>query len=286
MSAALTPQASWAAIVFSAYQDQRWFVCAQESLEFKPHPVCSDRSEDQMAASLSRDSSLVAFENGRVEIVAARRDQGSNWVVSTTIQHGVRPTWHAGASNWLFARFVVTAEGEDSDIFEQSGERARLLVKHTGNQDYPHVSNDGTKLVYTSSQIISVRNGPVHAAQQLWMVDLLVAKPMRLDFEADELTEPSWAPSGAEIAVAANKNGQFDIWVVGIGPAGKQRQITSGSGTKTHPTWSPDGKSIMFTMVREGRYSLWIIDVDGRNLRPFEPFGPNSEIQLRDADWR
>jgi Tol biopolymer transport system component len=96
---------------------------------------------------------------------------------------------------------------------------------------------------------------------------------------------PDWSPSGRGLAFASDRTAQFEIWVVNADGSGL-RQVTSGPGAKTWPAWSPDGQVIMFTLVQDGLQSLWLVDADGTNLRPFEPFGPGLDIELKDADWR
>lgn len=96
---------------------------------------------------------------------------------------------------------------------------------------------------------------------------------------------PRWSPDGSLIAFSSNRTGRYEIWTVnadGTDP----RQITDGPGDKIWPVWSPDGSRILFTHSREGRSGLSLVIIDSGEIQPYAPFGPDSDIQIKDADWR
>jgi TolB protein len=183
--------------------------------------------------------------------------------------------------------YVFSGGHEDADILatRHGLKETSPLLTQTGNQDYPDVSPDGRLLAYTSGHTISLHRSGVQVVQQIWVMNLETGTARQLILSNAQDIQPDWSPLGRELAFASDRTGQFEIWVVNA-DGSDLRQVTSGPGAKTWPAWSSDGNTILFTLTKDGRQSLWLIDVDGTNFRPFEPFGPNADVELRDADWR
>ncbi|MEY2540643.1 MAG: hypothetical protein QOI22_245 [Verrucomicrobiota bacterium] len=69
---------------------------------------------------------------------------------------------------------------------------------------------------------------------------------------------PAWSPDGNEIAFVTKRGDDpdrtvnWDVWVIGAQPGGKERQITTSPEADPHPdwgsapAWSPDGKTIAY----------------------------------------
>ncbi len=282
------PEKAFAAFVFSALEEGHWVAYWQRDLGIPPERLLKDSSTDQGSARFGADANTVAFENSRSEISILQRDETRTaWKVVQTIPNAVRPAWNGGLRNWAFIRYTLSGGGEDSDIYgsRAGGRGFDALVRHTGNQDYPHLSPDGARLVYTSTQIVGVRQGMITPFQQLWIVNFAQGPTYPLPLPARENIEAAWSPSGEEIAFAANAGGEFNIWIVRADGAGL-RQVTSGSGAKTAPAWSPDGRRLIFTHFQDRRYGLAFIDLDGRNVRPYHPFGEAHAVEVRAADWK
>jgi Tol biopolymer transport system component len=284
---ALLPYTSFPAVVFTALEGGRWVVYWQAEPAAVPQVVLKGELSDQSSPRFGSDLRSVAFENSRSEIhIAQQGEDAATWRVLQTITNGVRPVWRAGVKQWVFVRYTLSATGEDSDIYAQRSEKeATVLIRHTGNQDYPVISPDGAKLAYTSTQVVGVHQGAVTPFQQLWIVDFARGQTKPLLMEGRENIEPAWSPNGGELAFASNQTGGFEIWAVRADGSGL-RQITAGPGAKTHPVWSPDGRQLMFTHFHEGRYGLAIVDADGKNPRPYKPFGDQRNVEVRDADWK
>lgn len=275
------------AIVFSVLEEGRWAVYWQADLDAKPQRVLNDGKTDQSSARFGNDGKTVALENSRNEIIILQHAaDASSWKALQTISNGVRPAWNGAMKTWVFVRYTLTATGEDSDVQQVSTDgKSFVLVRHTGNQDFPHISPNGSRLAYTSTQVVGVWQGAVNPFQQLWIVDFAQGKTRPLLLEARENVEPAWSPSGEELAFASNKTGTFEIWAVRADGTGL-RQVTSGPGAKTRPAWSPDGRRLIFTQFQEGRYGFAIVDADGKNQRSYKPFGEQRIVEVRDADWK
>ncbi len=72
----------------------------------------------------------------------------------------------------------------------------------------------------------------------------------------------AWSPDGRKIALASNRDGNYEIYVINIGGANAVR-LTNNNAADTQPAWSPDGKKIAFVSDREGSQTIYIMNADG-----------------------
>ncbi len=278
------------ATVFSALEDGRWVVYCQESEGRRPTRVDpnSNSTEDQTSPHFSADGTWVAFEtSGDAVRVFRRGETAGSWVLEGTHASAVRPVWNPGATNWAFIRFTVSDSGEDSDIWTGTANRhdPEILLRQTGNQDYPSISPDGRWMVYVTAQVVSLRLGAVHVFQQLWLADLHRAEPRQLLMNPGGNIEPAWSPDGSHIAWASDRSGHFEIWTVRPDGTGL-RQVTSGTDAKTHPAWFPGSERMLVTILHEGRHRLAYVDVSTGQTHACAPFPDRPDLEVRDGDWR
>jgi WD40-like Beta Propeller Repeat len=73
---------------------------------------------------------------------------------------------------------------------------------------------------------------------------------------------PSWSPDGTKIAVASNRDGNWEIYVVNADGSGSQR-LTNNQATDLRPRWSPDGTKIAFQTNRDGNNEVYSMNPDG-----------------------
>ena len=73
-----------------------------------------------------------------------------------------------------------------------------------------------------------------------------------------------WSPDGKTLAYCAERNGQYDIYII---PAegGKEQQLTDTPGLDDGPEYSPCGKYIWFNSTRSGLMQVWRMEADGAN---------------------
>lgn len=74
-----------------------------------------------------------------------------------------------------------------------------------------------------------------------------------------------WSPDGATLAYCGKRNGQFDIYTVGV-EGGAETQLTGLSDREGHndgPDFSPDGAWIWFNSDRTGHAQIWKMRRDG-----------------------
>ena len=71
-----------------------------------------------------------------------------------------------------------------------------------------------------------------------------------------------WSPDGKELAYCAERNGDFDVYVI---PAqgGVEKRLTTAEGLDDGPEYSPCGRYIWFNSVRSGLMQVWRMKADG-----------------------
>lgn len=71
-----------------------------------------------------------------------------------------------------------------------------------------------------------------------------------------------WSPDGKQLAYCADRNGDYDVYVI---PAegGEEVRLTTAEGLDDGPEYSPCGKYIWFNSVRSGLMQVWRMKADG-----------------------
>jgi TolB protein len=94
--------------------------------------------------------------------------------------------------------------------------------------------------------------------------------------EPKQLTEDpeDTAPAvyGNRIAFMSNRDGTWEIYVMGIDGTGLKR-LTNNAANDGLPTWSPDGRTIAFVSNQGGAWSVWTMNPDGSNRRKLFAIG-------------
>lgn len=71
-----------------------------------------------------------------------------------------------------------------------------------------------------------------------------------------------WSTDGKTLAYCAERNGNYDIYTIGI-EGGTEKRMTSTEGLDDGPEYSPDGKYIYFNSYRTGHMQIWRMKTDG-----------------------
>ena len=154
-------------------------------------------------------------------------------------------------------RIAYSVRGGGIFIVGATGEEARRLTTFGSN---PAWSPDGRQIVFGSEEVNSAYN--VNNTGTLWTVDASGGEPKRLDPNgARGVYQPSWSPSGKQIAFWSVVGGQRDLETI---PAagGPRVKITNDPMVNWAPVWSPDGKHLYFASDRGGTMGVWRIPVD------------------------
>jgi hypothetical protein len=71
-----------------------------------------------------------------------------------------------------------------------------------------------------------------------------------------------WSPDGKTLAFCGERNGNFDVYTIGV-DGGEEKRLTTAEGLDDGPEYSPDGKYIYFNSVRSGTMQIWRMKPDG-----------------------
>jgi TolB protein len=88
----------------------------------------------------------------------------------------------------------------------------------------------------------------------------------RLTRDPANALRPEWSPDNRLIAFESNRDGPFQIYLMGADGSG-QRRLTSGSDDNRRPVWTPDGKSILYDSSDGTQQDIWIIDLATGNRK-------------------
>lgn len=89
---------------------------------------------------------------------------------------------------------------------------------------------------------------------------------LRLTTHPAEDRSPSWSPDGTRLLFESDRDGDFEIYVIGRDGSGLRR-LTDSPGGDRSPAWSPDGERFVFGSERDGARGLWIGDLAGGEPR-------------------
>jgi Tol biopolymer transport system component len=84
-------------------------------------------------------------------------------------------------------------------------------------------------------------------------------------------TDVTWSPDGQSIAYAADRAGNFDIWIQRL-HGGVPIRLTKSPADERQPSWSPDGNTIVFRSDR-GDGGIFAVSSRGGAERQLAPFG-------------
>jgi TolB protein len=71
---------------------------------------------------------------------------------------------------------------------------------------------------------------------------------------------PAWSPDGKQIAFTSNRDGQYELYVMGA-DGGSPRNISNHPAVDNFATWSPDGRRLAFITNRNGTHDVAVVEV-------------------------
>ena len=86
--------------------------------------------------------------------------------------------------------------------------------------------------------------------------------PVNLTRHAANDTSPDWSADGTRIAFDSDRDGDWEIYVMGA-DGSDVRQLTFNGVDDFSPSFSPDGTRIAFSSERSGDWEIWTMAVDG-----------------------
>ena len=149
-------------------------------------------------------------------------------------------------------RFAVTMTGtaEITDLFP--------------GQD-PAWAPDGSRLAYVATVI---------EVNQVFTADAITSS--QVTREEAYAGQPTWAPDGKRLAYVAERDRNWDIWVVDLN-GGEPYRLTNDPAQDWAPAWSPDGSLIAFVSNRGGSHQIYAMKADGSDVRALTDLAQGAE---------
>jgi hypothetical protein len=83
-------------------------------------------------------------------------------------------------------------------------------------------------------------------------------------------TEALFSPTGREIAYASTREGDWDLYVMGLDAAGEPRQVHASPSARLPRSWSPDGRFLAYRQRKPDEdHDLWAVALDQPEPTPF-----------------
>ncbi len=151
-------------------------------------------------------------------------------------------------------------DSQDMNIWRIEPERFpareafRKFIASSRNDNSPHFSLDGKRVVFASDRTTSY---------EIWIADADGSNARQLtDLQNSPSGSPRFSPDGRFVVFDAQIAGNGDIFVV---PAdgGTIRRLTEADSFDFMPSWSADGNSIYFASNRGGDEQIWKMPANG-----------------------
>lgn len=185
----------------------------------------------------------VDIETGRIETVLSINE------------HFEAPNWHP--DNYL----IVNSGGKLYTLDLQSKDLTLLNTDFADQCNNDHgISPDNKWLAISHNDV----NDPSPKAYKsaIYVLPIEGGTPRRVTSEVMSFWH-GWSPDGKRLAYCAERNGNYDVYTIGIN-GGKEKRLTTAEGLDDGPEYSPDGKYIYFNSYKSGHMQIWRMLANGR----------------------
>lgn len=174
------------------------------------------------------------------------------------------PNWFPDATNTLYFNNGGKLYKVQADLPGTPANPTRLKVPQPVdlgtltriNNDHG-VTTDGTMwAISDQSQVLNGRRPSL-----IYKVPVGGGAPVLLTAEGPSYFH-GWSPDGKTVTYCAERNGNFDVYTVGV-DGGKETRLTTVAGKDDGPEYSPDGQFIYFNSERSGSMQIWRMKPDG-----------------------
>lgn len=178
--------------------------------------------------------------------------------------------------------FYSNRDGNDEVyIMSADGKKQTNITNHAAGDRVPHISPDGTKILFTSYR--DEKNG------ELYIMDSDGKNINRLTRNEHFEDPGSWSPDGTKVYfskelrdvkdTSENAVRNTEIFVINADGTNETR-LTNKPGGDGGPQISPNGDKIAFYgKTADGNYEIFLMDADGNNIinltnDPLEDYSP------------
>lgn len=95
-------------------------------------------------------------------------------------------------------------------------------------------------------------------------------------------TAPEASPDGRWVAFMSQRDGNWDVYVIGVGGENLMR-VTHDPANDGLPAWSPDGSHLVFLSDRGNEWAVWVVQPDGSGERQLFVLQGTPEGRVRSA---
>jgi TolB protein len=165
---------------------------------------------------------------------------------------------HIEAPNWTMdgKSLVYNSKG---NIYLFNLETKKSEQIYTGNCN--SCNNDHVLSADGKSLAISSGSGESWASR-IWVLPIGGGLPRLITNKAPSYLH-GWSPDGNTLAYCAERNGEYDIYTIGLQEGAEEIRLTDAPGLNDGPEYSPDGHYLWFHSVRSGLSQVWRMKADG-----------------------
>ena len=167
--------------------------------------------------------------------------------------------------------FASSLDGRYTNIYtsDLDGGALRRLTNVRAVEVEPKVNpKNGSDVLFVSG-----RGGP----QQIYMMNIDGANPVRLTTGEGEASNPAWNPNGQHMAFAWTRGyapGNWNLFIMDVSSR-ETVQLTHGEGRNENPSWAPDGRHLAFSSNRSRASQIFTMLADGTAVRQLTTQGNN-----------
>jgi Tol biopolymer transport system component len=174
--------------------------------------------------------------------------------ISISKMHFEAPNWHP--NNYL----IVNANGKLYTLDLTSRKTTELNTGFATSCNNDHgISPDKKWLAISHNDVNDTSKKAYKSA--IYILPVTGGTPRRITAEVVSYWH-GWSPNGKTLAYCAERNGNYDIYTIGV-EGGAETRLTNTEGLDDGPDYSADGKYIYFNSYRTGHMQIWRMDPNG-----------------------